>query len=126
MNQANLTALECITLLNKSPNYNLALTFSNEVQFLVKTRTYEDRERLVSVVLTLRSFLYDTDPSKPDLLRIRTDGMAESNELKVWGYEPVFTKNGHHAKLTIDYETAIQAILSKITVWNQKTQRLFD
>ena len=85
-NQANIMELESIALLNENPNYNLALTFKNEVCFFVKMRTYEDREVLVSALITLRGFLYDSvgsANSKPDLLRITTDGVSVSSELKI-------------------------------------------
>ena len=53
-------------------NYNLMLMSDTGVKFCIKTKTFADRERLVSILLTLRGFCKERAPNQFDKLRIST------------------------------------------------------
>ena len=67
---AKFEQLQLIQLINDEKNYNLVLEFTLGIKFFIKAESFVDRERIVSCLLTLRSFLFETDNSDFDLVRI--------------------------------------------------------
>jgi len=50
--------LEIIRVIDNQPFYNLVLLFKKETEMVIKTPTLEDRDKLLSALLTLRSFSF--------------------------------------------------------------------
>ena len=72
-------------MVNNNQNYNLVLEFKDGVKFCIKTENFVDRERIVSSLLTLRSFIYEKEDSDLDLVRI-LHNQPMDKDAKIHGY----------------------------------------
>ena len=55
--RCNLQDLEMVRIQDKQQNYNMVLLFKRETEMVLNVPTLEARERLLSAILTLRSFV---------------------------------------------------------------------
>lgn len=49
--------LEMVRVIDKNLNYNLVLLFKKETEMVLKVPSSQDREKLLSAILTLRGFV---------------------------------------------------------------------
>lgn len=106
MKQSLYTNLEQVQLVNDNVNYNLALQFQDKVTYLIKTESYEDRERLVSALLTLRSFLFETNHGQ-NLIHITLGSRKQTLDQKIMSYQPIFNLPNFKETLTLEFEITL-------------------
>ena len=54
--QAPLASLEYMRIIDDNPEFNLILTFSDDIQMILNAASFQDRERLIACTMTLRGF----------------------------------------------------------------------
>jgi len=89
--------------------FNLVLLFQSDTEFVLKVPSNQERERLLSVILHLRSFamqdLYRTNgQNKPDFLQVHLNSSVDFTQ-RIQGLEP----SGSHT----DYEVFLLKSLSE-------------
>lgn len=62
--------LDFIRIVDDNPNFNLILIFEGDIEIKLRMKTNEDRERIVSKIITLRSFLIAKIPGYVDRLKV--------------------------------------------------------
>ena len=85
--------------------------------YLIKTESYEDRERLISALLTLRSFLFETNLGQ-NLIHITLGSRKQTLDRKIMSYQPIFNLPNFKETLTVEFENTL---LNRLALGEEST-----